>query len=84
MLAATHYRDLLSVGLQCLLASGSLALLYGCAAPALRSRRLLAVLCIAALPWFALASLKAADIWSASLGVVGICLLARMLQAAIK
>ena len=58
VLAATHYRDLLSLGLQCLLASGSLALLYFCAAPALRSKRLLGVFCVAGLPWFALASLK--------------------------
>ena len=82
VLAATHYREFLSLGLQCLLASGSLALLYFCAAPALRSRRLLAVLCVAGLPWFALASLKAADLWSAGLGVVGVCLLARMLEPA--
>ena len=40
VLAATHYREFLSLGLQCLLASGSLALLYFCAAPALCSTSL--------------------------------------------
>lgn len=80
VLAATHYSAFWTVALQCLVASVALAALYGSAARCVRSRPLLAFLCIVALPWFALASAKSADIWSAGLGVFAVVCLARMFE----
>lgn len=80
VLAFTHYTDFWTVTLQNGLASLALASLYGSAAWFVRSRGLLALLCVVALPWFALASVKGADIWSAALGVLAIVCLARMFK----
>ena len=56
--------------------------LYATLAPATRApRRLLALLCIAAIPWWVLASLKLADFWGAALGVGGVLALVQLLRS---
>lgn len=53
-------------------AVAGMAALHATLAPAVRAQRLLAALCIAAVPWWVLASLKLADFWGAALGVAGV------------
>ena len=80
VLALTHYADFWIVAFQCLLASLALALLYRNAARHARSRRLLLVLCVFALPWYSLASAKIADIWSVGFGLLALLSLAQMFE----
>ena len=69
-----------SIALQLTIATITLVVVYSSAAPFLRLRTALAILCIVAVPWYALASVKLADIYSASFGVMAICLLARAIK----
>lgn len=58
-----------------------MAALWRTFAPTTRVRRLLTLLCVAAIPWWVLASLKLADFWGAALGVLGTLALVQLLRA---
>jgi hypothetical protein len=66
--------------LQCAAAVATMAALHATFAPLTRSPRLLPLLCIAAIPWWVLASLKLADFWGAALGVIGVLALVRLFR----
>jgi hypothetical protein len=72
--------EITSVALQLVISIMSLVLLYSSTAPHLVSRAPLAILCVLAVPWYALASVRLADIYAASFGVMAICLLARAIN----
>jgi hypothetical protein len=66
--------------LQGALAVATMVALWALLARTTRSPRLLGFLCIAAVPWWVLASLKLADYWSAAFGVLGVLGLVRVAQ----
>jgi len=72
--------DITSIALQLTLAVITLVLVYSSAAPCLRVQAPLVILSLIAVPWYALASVKLADIYAASFGVMAICLLARAVK----
>jgi hypothetical protein len=72
--------EITSIALQLIISTMTLVLVYSSAAPYLRFRAPLAILSVVAIPWYALASVKLADIYSASFGVMAICLLARAVK----
>lgn len=66
---------------QLLLAVAAMLFVWMSVAPLLRDTRVLFVLCACAFPWWALASVRLADPWSACLGVIGTFALARTMSA---
>ena len=58
-----------------------IAALHTTFASATHGRRLLPALCIAAIPWWVLASLKLADFWGAACGVLGVLALVQLFRA---
>jgi hypothetical protein len=72
--------EITSIVLQLILATITILFVYSTAAPYLRFHVPLAILSVVAIPWYALASVKLADIYSASFGVMAICLLARAVK----
>jgi hypothetical protein len=65
--------------LQWAVAVAAMAAVWTTFAQTTRARGLLALLCVAAIPWWVLASLKIADFWSAAFGVLGVVALVRCL-----
>lgn len=80
LLSWLPYPESTSIALQLLLGVVALVLVYTNAASVLPLRGPLALLCVIAVPWYALASVKLADIYAASLSIMAICLLARAVK----
>lgn len=67
--------ELSSVVLQIVLAVLTVMVVYVVTRPVVTNRRLLTILCVLAVPWYSLASVKLPDIYAASFGVLCICFL---------
>lgn len=80
VLAVLPAREVTSIALQIVVAVAAMLLLYWSTAPYLRRRAPLAVLTVLALPWWTLASVKLADIWATSIGVMALLALAEALR----
>lgn len=80
LLSWLPYPEITSITLQLIVSTIALVLVYSSAAPYLRLRAPLVTLTVIAVPWYALASVKLADIYAASFGVMAICLLARAVK----
>src|SRR5262245_29463643 len=72
--------EITSIALQLIIGTITIVLVYSSAVPYLRFRAPLTILIVMAVPWYALASVKLADPYAASLGVMAICLLARAVE----
>jgi hypothetical protein len=77
LLAVLPYPTETSVVIQVLLAVGAVLAIRALVAPHVRSHRLLDVLCVAAVPWWCLASVRLADPYSAIGGVFAVVALSQ-------